>query len=255
MPFNRLLTIVRVPAPQKGERSWHRWLSANKVLDSFKEIYEAFVIWSFLKLMYSYLNVDHGKLIPDHLKGREFHLSFPFGHLWTLVAKEKHAHMNEQAMKLLETWTFQFVVLRPIVSVLGVGADFAGLYELVSWPISIALNVSVTTAVYALVVFYHAFAEELKDHRPLAQFICIKGVVFLAFWQYCLLSTLEYFGILHAGQWYTVKELDSAIQNFLVCIEMGFFALAHIYAFTPRPYEERLRKEKANNTKKKGMIQ
>jgi len=220
------------------------------LLDSVKEIYEAYVIWSFLKLMFSYLKVDKNTHIPDHLKGREFHLSFPFDHFWTLITGEKHAHMNETAMHHLELWTWQFVVLRPICSVVGIGAELIGKYDYVYWLITITLNISVTLAVYALVVFYHAFAEELKEHRPLAQFICIKGVVLFAFWQACILSALEYFGILHAGHFYTVEELDVAIQNFLVCLEMGGFALAHMYAFTATPYKSSVPNQKPRSVKK-----
>jgi len=214
------------------------------LLDSIKEIYEAYVIWSFLKLMFAYLKVEKTQKVPDHLKGREFHLSFPFNHLWTAITGEKHAHMNETALHHLELWTWQFVVLRPICSVLGIGAELLGKYDYVYWIIMITLNISVTLAVYALVVFYHAFAEELKEHRPLAQFICIKGVVLFAFWQACILSAFEHFGIIHANHWYTVAELDVAIQNFLVCLEMGGFALGHIYAFTAAPYQSSNQKAK-----------
>jgi hypothetical protein len=38
-------------------------------------------------------------------------------------------------------------------------------------------------ALYALVLFYHLFAKELAPHKPLAQFLCIKGIVFFSFWQ------------------------------------------------------------------------
>ena len=111
----------------------------------------------------------------------------------------------------------------------------------------------------ALVSFYHAFAKELAPFRPLAQFLCIKGVVFLAFWQGVILELAVWRGWLHAGHWYagsclslhmhlppqsialihtlcvpryTVDELTCAVQNFLVCLEMGLiFAAANAYAF------------------------
>lgn len=69
-------------------------------------------------------------------------------------------------------------MLRPILSLVVVGMELAGVYEeMCAWlPISVLLNISVTLAVYALMLFYHAFADKLNKgrQRPLAKFICIK---------------------------------------------------------------------------------
>lgn len=47
-------------------------------LESVKECYEALVIAKFLALMYSYLNISiSGNVVPDEIKGREIHHSFP----------------------------------------------------------------------------------------------------------------------------------------------------------------------------------
>nr|DAD20815.1 TPA_asm: hypothetical protein HUJ06_022278 [Nelumbo nucifera] len=47
-------------------------------LDSIKECYEALVIAKFLALLYSYLNISISKnIVPDEIKGREIHHSFP----------------------------------------------------------------------------------------------------------------------------------------------------------------------------------
>ena len=47
-------------------------------LESVKECYEALVIAKFLALMYSYLNISISRnIVPDEIKGREIHHSFP----------------------------------------------------------------------------------------------------------------------------------------------------------------------------------
>lgn len=65
-----------------------------------------------------------------------------------------------------------------------VGLQLLGWYpNWLSWIFTIILNISVSLALYSLVVFYHVFAKELAPHNPLAKFMCIKGIVFFCFWQ------------------------------------------------------------------------
>eukprot|EP00128_Syssomonas_multiformis_P018841 Colp12_sorted_trinity150504_noHs@30949 len=223
----------------------HASESVIMTLDSIKEIYEAVVIFAFLRLMYDYMNVKKDKKIktysvPDSVYGRHVHQSFPFN----LFMKD--FEVTPKTAKKMELWTKQFVFLRPVLSIVSVAAELLGIYEhpLIYWPISIALNISVTLAVYALICFYHAFEKELSHHRPLAKFLCIKMVVFFAFWQYVILVILEHFEVVHGDRWYTADEVTLAIQNFLVCVEMGLiFAPAHIYAFPVKDYIMKHKKE------------
>ena len=60
----------------------------------------------------------------------------------------------------------------------------------IMWFISMVLNVSVSLAMYSLVLFYHLFATELAPHKPLAKILCIKGVVFFSFWQVGIYASL-----------------------------------------------------------------
>jgi len=217
--------------------------SVVMILDSVKECYEALVLMSFLELMFQCMGVDMKKShadkhsdegLPGSMKGRELHHTFPVT-IWS-----KHMHTNWHTLHRLHFWTYQFIVLRPILSILSVVLDVTGRYEKFSMYISIILNVSVTVAVYALMLFYHAFSEEMKKWRPLAQFLCIKGVVFFAFWQGVVLSVLVSMGILHEGHCWSTDEVETAIQNFLVCVEMGLlFSFAHLYAFSAENYKKK----------------
>lgn len=217
------------------------------ILDGVKELYESVVIWSFLSLMFDYVKIDVAtKHVPDTIKKVSLHIPFPYS---MMVGHERHC--DWPTVKLLEQWTLQFVYLRPTITVIETVwellvdepyADGVGL--LFSWISTILLNISVTTAIYALMLFYHAFHEEMKSHRPLSKFLCIKGVVFFAFWQGVVLQILVHFGIIHAEHFYTVDEIDTAAQNLLVCLEMGLvFTFAHNYAFDPSIYQ---RKPKVN---------
>jgi len=202
------------------------------VLDSIKECYEAFVIASFMELMYALLDVHEDKEVPDSLKGRHVHLFFPF----TLVYRHG-MHLDQKSLRTMKGWCTQFVVLRPLISVLALVLQVYGKLDAFYTYISIVLNISVTVAVTALMIFYHTFDKELAPNRPLAKFLCIKGVVFFAFWQGIALEVLVYLKVLHEGHWWTTEEVSNAIQNFLVCVEMGLlFSFAHLYAFDAKPY-------------------
>ncbi|WMV16099.1 hypothetical protein MTR67_009484 [Solanum verrucosum] len=149
-------------------------------LDSVKECYEAVAIAKFLALMYCYLNISIGKnIVPDEIKGREIHHSFPM-----TLFQPRTALLDHRTLKLLKHWTWQFVIIRPACSILMITLQILGLYpSWLSWTFTIILNISFSVAMYSLVVFYHVFSKELQPHKPLSKFICIKGIVFFSFWQ------------------------------------------------------------------------
>ncbi|KAL5147461.1 Transmembrane protein [Glycine soja] len=149
-------------------------------LDSIKECYEALVIAKFLGLMYSFLNISLSKnIVPDEIKGREIHHSFPM-----TLFQPHTTRLDHKTLKLLKNWTWQFVVIRPVCSILMITLQYLEVYPTwVSWTNTVILNISVSLALYSLVVFYHVFSKELEPHKPLAKFLCIKGIVFFCFWQ------------------------------------------------------------------------
>ncbi|WCJ26952.1 hypothetical protein M5689_008730 [Euphorbia peplus] len=203
-------------------------------LDSIKECYEALVIAKFMALMYSYLNISiSGRIVPDEIKGREIHLSFPM-----TLFQPRTLLLNHKTLKLLKYWTWQFVVIRPICSVLMISLQLLGIYPTwLSWTFTIILNVSVSLALYSLVLFYHVFAKELGPHNPLAKFMCVKGIVFFCFWQGVVLDILVAAGFIKSNHfWLDVEHIEEAIQNVLVCLEMVVFSVLQQYAYHVAPY-------------------
>ncbi|TMW95912.1 uncharacterized protein [Solanum lycopersicum] len=203
-------------------------------LDSVKECYEAVAIAKFLALMYSYLNISISKnIVPDEIKGREIHHSFPM-----TLFQPRTAHLDHRTLKLLKHWTWQFVIIRPACSILMITLQILGLYpNWLSWTFTIILNISFSVAMYSLVVFYHVFSKELQPHKPLSKFICIKGIVFFSFWQGLLVKILVSWGIIKSHHfWLDVEHLQEAIQNVLICVEMVFFSVMQQYAYHVAPY-------------------
>lgn len=217
-------------------------------LESIKECYEALAIAKFMALMYSYLNISLSKnLVPDEIKGRELHHSFPMN-----IFLPRKVRLEHHTLKLLKYWTWQFVVLRPVCSVLMIALQYLGWYpSWLSWTFTIILNISVSMALYALLVFYHLFAKELAPHKPFPKFMCIKGVVFFCFWQGLALELLASAGIIKSHHfWLDVEQIEEALQNVLVIVEMVVFSVFQQYAYHVEPYtgaaEEKLRKDKKN---------
>ncbi|XP_021740471.1 transmembrane protein 184C-like [Chenopodium quinoa] len=203
-------------------------------LESIKECYEALVIAKFMALMYSYLNISISKnIVPDEIKGREIHHSFPM-----TLFQPRTVRLDHHTLKLLKLWTWQFVMIRPICSILMIALQLVGLYtSTISWIFTIVLNVSVSLALYSLVVFYHVFGKELEPHKPLAKFLCVKGIVFFCFWQGIVLELLVAVGIIRSRySWLDVEHIEEGIQNVLVCLEMVVFSVLQQYAYSAQPY-------------------
>lgn len=206
------------------------------LLESIKECYEALVIAKFLALMYSYLNISISKnIVPDEIKGRQIHHSFPM-----TLFQPHTVHLNHHTLKLLKYWTWQFVIVRPVCSILMITLQVLRIYpSWVSWTFTIILNISVSVALYSLVLFYHVFAKELEPHKPLAKFLCVKGIVFFCFWQGVLLDILVAMGMIKSHHfWLEVEQIEEALQNVMVCVEMVFFSIFQQYAFNVAPYRD-----------------
>lgn len=209
-------------------------------LEALKECYEALVIAKFLSLMYSFLNISMSKsIVPDGIKGRPIHISFPM----TLFMPHT-LNLNQNVLKLLKWWTWQFVIIRPVFSAFMITLQVLGVYKgMASTFVTIVLNISVSLALYALVLFYHAFAKELAPHSPLAKFLCVKGIVFFSFWQGVVLEILVAIGIIQSHHiWLEVDQIEEAIQNLLICVEMVVFAFLQQYAFNAAPYSGKVKK-------------
>lgn len=137
--------------------------------------------------------------------------------------------------------------------------------------IAMITNVSVFFAFNGLLKFYHAVHEDLRWCKPFSKFMSIKGIVFLTFWQGLLISIIVNLHLqgssrraaaispaelatnapttllqtaapvpapvryLEEEEMQSSNQLAAQIQNFLICLEMLFFSIAHWCVF---PAEE-----------------
>ncbi|CAA6668796.1 unnamed protein product [Spirodela intermedia] len=228
-------------------------------LESVKECYEALVIAKFMALMYSYLNISLSKDI-GRMKSRAGKSITPSHESFSGACLPRTIRLENHTLKALKYWTWQFVAVRPICSVLMIICQVFGFYpSWLSWTFTIILNFSVSLALYALVIFYHVFAKELAPHRPLAKFMCIKGYWVCEPQLECLVCIFDEWHIYYLGNflgyqgialdvfaaagvikshhfWLDVEHIQEAIQNTLVIFEMVIFSVLQQYAYHVAPY-------------------
>jgi hypothetical protein len=121
------------------------------------------------------------------------------------------------------------------------------------------LNFSQLWAMYCLVFFYLACTDDLAPTQPVPKLATVKAVVFLTFWQSMLIAGLVKLNVLQPTCTYTIDQASDGlqvslfnicssfltqlmfrclIQNFLICIEMFFAAIAHWKYFHVREFME-----------------
>lgn len=72
------------------------------------------------------------------------------------------------------------------------------------------------------------------------KFLCVKGILFFSFWQATGVSLLVSLGIIKKLGPYTDKEhISLGLTDTLICLEMPFFAIAHLAAFSHNDYIDR----------------
>ncbi|XP_078450925.1 transmembrane protein 184B isoform X1 [Lampetra fluviatilis] len=210
--------------------------------DSVRDCYEAFVIYNFLSLCYEYLGGESA--IMSEIRGKPIESSCIYG---TCCLCGHNYSIG--FLRFCKQATLQFCVVKPLMAVVTLILQAFGKYRDGDFDVSngylyvtIIYNVSVSLALYALFLFYFATRELLSPFEPVLKFFTVKSVIFLSFWQGMLLAILEKCGAipmiysldgkLVAG----VGTVAAGYQNFIICIEMFFAAIALRYAFSHWPY-------------------
>ncbi|KAG0696491.1 organic solute transporter Ostalpha-domain-containing protein [Suillus ampliporus] len=147
-------------------------------------------------------------------------------------------------MYTLKWSVLQYVIIRPAVSIAGI---ICQLYNVLceSGPYSIyyanvyleAVDfVSISVALYGLILFYGLTKEELVGRRPLAKFLSIKLIVMFTFYQSFVFSALEG-RVIKATQYWTAANIADGLNALAICIEMVFFAVFMMQAYTVNEYK------------------
>lgn len=214
-----------------------------------KDVYEAYVIYTFLSFLIAILGKGDRNIVIDVLSKHASRLKPPMRFPWS--GKQTFHSSRQKAEAVLDQcqrFCMQFVFLRPIISVSLVIAD---IWHEARWDyhypqlyLMVIENISIFFAFTGLLRFYHVVKDDLSWISPFSKFMCIKGVVFLTFWQGLMISII-------ANAWYEDKNqidriqasIDAAewskrAQSFLVCLEMFVFAITHVFVFPVEEWED-----------------
>ncbi|XP_067663082.1 transmembrane protein 184C-like [Haliotis asinina] len=217
-----------------------RFPSAAIYLDTVRECYEAYVIYNFMRYLMNYLHQEHPHLdIELENKDQVKHM-IPFCLLppWP---------MGKLFLQRCKHGVLQYTIVRPATTVIALLCELGGKYDegdfnfTTAWSyLVIVNNISQIWAMYCLILFYKSAKEELAPIKPLPKFLCVKAVVFLSFWQSVVIAALAKLGAIpQNGPWLfykSVKEEATGLQDFCICIEMFFAAVAHYFSFSHKPY-------------------
>eukprot|EP00551_Chaetoceros_affinis_P006853 CAMPEP_0203677598 /NCGR_PEP_ID=MMETSP0090-20130426/28751_1 /ASSEMBLY_ACC=CAM_ASM_001088 /TAXON_ID=426623 /ORGANISM="Chaetoceros affinis, Strain CCMP159" /LENGTH=492 /DNA_ID=CAMNT_0050544531 /DNA_START=65 /DNA_END=1543 /DNA_ORIENTATION=+ len=237
--------VVRIlwMVPIYSVQSWLslRFHDGRIYIDLLRDLYEAYVIQSFLYYLMELLGGEDTlvRILEDKDQHYGDHPGIP---KWLLPPWQ----MGFQFMIGCKHGVLQYVVLKSLATVATailepIGLFGEGEFDLTKGYvyISFVINLSQMWALYCLVKFYHATSENLckpVNWHPLGKFLCIKGVVFFTWWQGVLIAVLKDKGLISdIGDW-AKEDVANGLQDYLICVEMFCFAIAHAFTFTHKEY-------------------
>ncbi|KAG9309617.1 organic solute transporter Ostalpha-domain-containing protein [Chiua virens] len=144
----------------------------------------------------------------------------------------------------LKRGILQYVQVKPLLALASLIMKATGTYNEGDFRarsgylyVSIVYNISICLALWCLAVFWMCVHDDLKPFRPVPKFLCVKGILFFSFWQSIAVSFLVAVGIItRLGPYTDSEHISLGLTDTLICIEMPFFAAAHMYAFSYRDF-------------------
>ncbi|KAK6236583.1 hypothetical protein SCA6_011920 [Theobroma cacao] len=220
------------------------------VCDILRNCYEAFALYSFGSYLIACLggerrvvelleNESRNQLAKPFLDGAEEDQQVhqkSFSNFFfrprvigkDLLTIEKFGLVQYLTQMILKTFCAFLALLLEVFGVYGDG-EFKWYY---GYPyITVVINFSQMWALFCLVQFYNVTHERLEPIKPLAKFSSFMAIVFATWWQGVGIALLCAFGVVPKE-----GKLQTALQDFLICIEMAIAAVAHIFVFSAESY-------------------
>ncbi|KAI8911341.1 organic solute transporter Ostalpha-domain-containing protein [Powellomyces hirtus] len=228
--------IVRIlfMVPVYGVCSWigYAFRGVAVYFDVLRDCYEAVVIHEFFQLLLAYIGEDISAQAEAFAEKPPMRLLFPLRFITYHPSRPHFVHY-------CKIGTLQYVVLRPLTTIIAVVTQLTGKFceDSMSprfahvWIVSIN-GISVTVAMFTLVQIYTTVKSELKAYQPVLKFISIKFVIFFSFWQTVTFAILAQTQVIRSSPHWSQVELANSLNAFILCFEMAIAAALHIKAFS-----------------------
>ncbi|GLJ11349.1 hypothetical protein SUGI_0153460 [Cryptomeria japonica] len=244
-----VLFMVPVYASESVLSLWNPRISIE--CDILRNCYEAIALYAFGNYLIACLGGENRSiefleresnsdlsvaLLKDNQNKKEF-IQHPF----PLSLMIRPWVRGQEFYRFTKFGIVQYMILKTVCAFLALVLELCGVYGdgefkwHYGYPyITIVLNFSQVWALYCLMQFYTVTHDELQAIRPLAKFISFKAIVFATWWQgvaIAIICSPSVLGVsLPGGQ-----KFQSGLQDFLICVEMAFAAVAHIFVFPVEP--------------------
>jgi len=282
-PFvQRKILAILWMSPIYAVTSWLSLVFPNfeGYLSIIKDFYEAYVIYQFLGFCISVLGRGDREEVVDLLARHTDHLDPPMrfcGWCRGSYVYDSPRQLANAVLLQCQVFAMQFVFFKPLTAV-GLftcqspkvnfctfdsndhtvvlwGVLPLHVFEDVTLWLKIIQNISVFMAFSGLLKFYHAVQDDLAWCNPFPKFLCIKGIVFMTFWQGLVISFLASTTNVEknpaaagsgdegsaSGSGNSADDADlwgKQAQNFLICLEMLLFSIAHFYCFPTDEWQD-----------------
>lgn len=208
-------------------------------IEPLREIYEAFVIYTFFSLLTDMLGGE--KSIVILASGRP-----PVEQIGFMRVLPPLDILDPHTFLVVKRGILQYVWLKPIICFGVLFLELLGWYDvndlgitsLYLW-FTIVYNFSVSLSLYSLAIFWKILWEDLKPFNPVGKFLCVKLIIFASYWQGVILAILNFTGFLPGGSSEDengAPNIGVSIQNALLCVELLGFAIGHWLSFSYRPF-------------------
>lgn len=190
-------------------------------INTLRDCYEAYCIHCFLVLMLDFPGGEAAVIDGIKEKGLMKH-PVPF------CCCPKIALGTEFVLNMKRT-TLQFVVVKPLMALFAVVAMAGGFWDSdgCQYFNLIVYNVSYTTALYGLFLFYLGTKELLKGFSPVGKFSAVKVIVFATYYQSLLVAFVPGMDDLGGSEKW---------NDWIICFEMALFAVMHEFCFSYKEF-------------------